>query len=180
MIDPVQKLIDTARGKPVIDPFRVTGVMVQYYFVCKRELWFESRDIEINRDNPDVAKGTSVDKTAYTEERRNIQLNMISIDLLQDGRVIEVKPSSIMPDPSRKQLTYYLWYLKHVHGVNKDGVLAHPDERKREEIVLTEKRETEIEEAIRGIHELVHFSSPPDAEEKPFCESCAYFDFCWV
>ncbi|MEA1932314.1 MAG: CRISPR-associated protein Cas4, partial [Euryarchaeota archaeon] len=39
--NPVDRLLATARGEPVDDPFRVTGVMMQYYFVCKRELWFE-------------------------------------------------------------------------------------------------------------------------------------------
>jgi len=44
--DPVGRLLATARGEPVDDPFRVTGVMMQYYHVCKRELWFESRNLE--------------------------------------------------------------------------------------------------------------------------------------
>jgi CRISPR-associated exonuclease Cas4 len=178
-MDPVEQLIKTARGTPVEEEFRVTGVMVQYYFVCKRELWFESRDIEINRDNPNIARGTTVDESAYSEQRRNMHIGMISIDLLQDGRVIEVKPSSIQPEPSRMQLCYYLWYLKQIVDEEKEGVLAHPAERKREKVVLTEQREDKIEEAIRGIHDIITKNAPPPAERKPFCDACAYHDFCW-
>jgi CRISPR-associated exonuclease Cas4 len=58
-------------------------------------------------------------------------------------------------------------------------VLAHPRERKREGVTLTAERETKVEEAIRGIHAIVTSDTPPPAEEKPFCESCAYHDFCW-
>jgi len=31
--------------------------MMQYYYVCERELWFESRNVEIDRENASVAEG---------------------------------------------------------------------------------------------------------------------------
>lgn len=178
-IDPVSRLIETARGTPIDDPFRVTGVMMQYYYVCTRELWFASRHLEIDRENPTVVRGTRVDDTAYGEKRRNLHLGMISIDLLDDGRVVEVKPSSALTEPARMQLSYYLWYLERVVGIEKGGVLAHPRERTREPIDLTEERIEKVENAIRGIHAVVSQETPPPAEEKPFCDSCAYHDFCW-
>jgi len=105
---------------------------------------------------------------------------MISLDLLQDGRVVEVKPSSSLTEPARMQLSYYLWYLDRVLGVEREGVLAHPTERKREEVTLTAERCEKVESAINGIHEIVTADSPLEATEKPYCESCAYHDFCWV
>lgn len=177
--NPVVRLLETARGNPVDDSFRVTGVMMQYYHVCKRELWFESRNLEIDRDNPTVVRGTRVDDTAYEENRQNLHLGMISLDLLEDGRVIEVKPSSTLTEPAEMQLSYYLWYLDRVAGIEKGGVLAHPRERKREPIELTDERIGAVEAAIVGIHDIVSQEAPPAAEEKPFCDSCAYHDFCW-
>ena len=177
--DPVDRLLATARGEPVDEPFRVTGVMMQYYHVCKRELWFESRNLEIDRENATVVRGTRVDDTAYSDKRQNLRLGMISLDLLDDGRVVEVKPSSALTEPAEMQLSYYLWYLNRVADVRRDGVLAHPRERRREEIELTENRSERVEAAIRGINEVISQPSPPPAEEKPFCDSCAYHDFCW-
>lgn len=177
--DPVTRLLETARGNPVDEPFRVTGVMMQYYHVCKRELWFESRNLEIDRENSTVVRGTRVDDTAYSENRRNLRLGMISLDVLENGRVLEVKPSSTLTEPARMQLSYYLWYLEHVADVERDGVLAHPRERKREPVELTKERTEKVESAIRGIYDVVTRESPPPAEEKPFCDSCAYHDFCW-
>jgi len=177
--DPVDRLLDTARGTPTGEPFRVTGVMMQYYHVCTRELWFVSRNLEIDRENPTVVRGTRVDETAYDEQRRNLSLGMISLDLLEDGRVIEVKPSSSLTEPAEMQLAYYLWYLDRVAGVETDGVLAHPREREREPITLTDERIEAVEAAIPGIYEVVTQETPPPAEEKPFCDSCAYHDFCW-
>ena len=80
--DPVEHLRQTVAGERDDDPFRVTGVMMQYYVVCERELWFASRHLEIDRENPSVVRGTRVDDTAYEEERENLSLGMVSLDLL--------------------------------------------------------------------------------------------------
>ena len=178
-VDPVDRLLATARGEPLEEPFRVTGVMMQYYHVCERELWFASRHLEIDRENANVVRGTQVDESAYADERQNLSLGMISLDLLQDGRVVEVKPSSTLEEPARMQLSYYLWYLEEIADISRNGVLAHPTERRREEVELTPERKAAVEEAIRSIHGIVTREEPPEASEKPFCSSCAYHDFCW-
>jgi CRISPR-associated exonuclease Cas4 len=178
--DPVDRLLATARDETTQREFRVTGVMMQYYHVCKRELWFYSRDIEIDRENPGIVRGTNVDESAYAGQRHHFSVDRtISVDLLDDGRVVEVKPSSALTEPARMQLLYYLWYLDRVAGVEKNGVLAHPTERKREPVELTSENAEAVEAAIRGIHDVITEDSPPAAEEKPFCDSCAYHDFCW-
>lgn len=178
--DPVEKLLRSERDEATTDEFRVTGVMMQYYEVCKRELWFASRHIEIDRENASVVRGTRVDDTAYDEKRRNVSINgTIAIDVLDDGRVMEVKPSSSLVEPAKLQLLYYLWYLDRIIGVEREGVLAHPTERRRESVELTTETRERVENAIRGIHDVVTEDSPPPATEKPFCESCAYHDFCW-
>lgn len=178
--DPVDLLLQTARDEASPEEFRVTGVMMQYYVVCERELWFYSRDIEIDRNNTAIVRGTHVDETAYSEQRRNVSIDgTIAIDVMDDGRVMEVKPSSALVEPARLQLLYYLWYLDRVVGVERTGVLAHPTERRRETVTLDEEAEQRVEDAIRGVYEVVSADSPPPATEKPVCESCAYHDFCW-
>jgi len=178
--DPVDAFLNGVRDESADPPFRVTGVMMQYYEVCERELWFESRNIEINRENPNVVRGTHVDDTAYDDKRRNLSIDgRIAPDMLDDGRIVEVKPSSSLVEPARLQLLYYLWYLDRVVGVEKEGVLAHPTERKREPVELTDEAVERVEDAIRGIYRIVQQESPPKATEKPYCDSCAYHDFCW-
>ncbi|QZA89827.1 CRISPR-associated protein Cas4 [Salinarchaeum sp. IM2453] len=179
-IDPVELLLESARSEAANASFHVTGVMMQYYEACERELWFESRNIEINRENPNVVRGTRVDDTAYGDQRQNLSIDgWIAPDMLDDGRIVEVKPSSSLIEPARLQLLYYLWYLDRVVGVKKDGVLAHPTERKRESVELNEEAIDKVESAIRGIYEIVRNDSPPSATEKSYCDSCAYHDFCW-
>jgi len=178
--DPVSMLLRSVETEAAVEEFRVTGVMMQYYAVCHRELWFESRDIEIDRDRASIVRGTNVDEQAYSDKRRSVSIDgTIVIDVLDDGTVMEVKPSSSMVEPARLQLLYYLWYLKHVVGVERDGVLAHPTERRRESVELTQEAEQRVEKALRGVYDVTNAETPPEAERKPFCDSCAYHDFCW-
>lgn len=178
--DPVQAFVDAARDPARELPFRLTGVMFQYYAVCERELWFLDRYVEIDRNTPEIVRGTTVDDRSYAEKRRQVKIDgVVAIDLLETGRIVEVKPSSTLVEPARLQLLYYLWYLDRVKDVRKEGVLAHPTERNREEVTLDESAQDEVESAIEGIYEIISADSPPPAEEKPVCGSCAYHDFCW-
>lgn len=176
----VDRLLEAERDPTSDETFHVTGIMMQYYVICERELWFQSRDIEIDRDNPGIVRGMDVDDRSYSDKRRQVRINgTIVIDVLSNGDVIEVKPSSKLTDGARLQLQYYLWYLDRVVGVEKEGVLAHPTERQRESVELTGEAVERVESAIRGIYEVVERDSPPSAERLPYCESCAYHDFCW-
>ncbi len=155
--------------------------MVQYYHVCRRELWFMSRGIDIDREATNIQRGTHVDETSYASRRRSYQIDgRLQLDMLDSGEVMEVKVSSTLEKPARMQLLYYLWYLEEVLDVERDGVLAYPRERKRESVTLDDEARGQIEKTIRGIIETVEKDSPPALEKKPYCDSCLYQDICWV
>lgn len=179
--DPVDQLLDNARNLDASPAsFRVTGEMMQFYAICKRELWFRSRDLTIDPENPGIVRGTHVDETSYEDRRRSIPIRRtITVDLLDDGTVVEVKPSSRVTRGARLQLLYYLWFLEEVLGEEREGVLAYPTERKRERVQLGAEERREVEDAIREIYEIVRSPEPPPAERKDVCSSCSYHDFCW-
>jgi CRISPR-associated exonuclease Cas4 len=160
---------------------RITGLMVQYYHVCKRELWFMSRGVDIDRETTNIQRGTHVDETSYQNSRSSFMIdNRIQLDVLDSGDVMEVKVSSTLEKPARMQLVFYLWYLREMHDVKKEGVLAYPTERKREQVSLTESMVEEIEETIDGILHILAREQPPELEKKPYCDSCLYQDLCWM
>lgn len=41
---------------------RVTGVMIYYYFVCKRKLWYFINEINMESDNENVMLGKLLDE----------------------------------------------------------------------------------------------------------------------
>lgn len=162
------------------DGFKVTGIAIQYAVICERELWFYLHGVDIDRDNSHIATGSSVDEHFYTDAETYVLDSMIAPDILEDGRIVEVKPTSNKTNGPKMQLSYYLWYLQEFYDLEKTGVLAYPTERKREEVILTEERANTVEELIDTVYEMYTASSPPEFEEKPVCGSCAYRDFCQV
>lgn len=155
--------------------------MVQYYHVCERELWFMSRGIDIDRETTNIQRGTQVDETSYQDARSSFLIdNRIQLDVLDSGDIMEVKVSSTLEEPARMQLLFYLWYLREVHDIEKDGVLAYPTERKRESVTLNATATAKVESTIEGILDVVSRCRPPPLEKKPYCNACLYQDLCWM
>lgn len=53
---------------------RITGVMVQYYFACRRELWFFSRGLNFDFDNDDMLIGRMIHGDAYQRDWKEVLL----------------------------------------------------------------------------------------------------------
>lgn len=51
---------------------KVTGVMVQYYVACKRELWFFANQINMNYDNEDIQMGRLLHEKTFSREKKSI------------------------------------------------------------------------------------------------------------
>lgn len=43
----------------------VTGIMVYYYYVCKRKLWYYLHEIRMESENQDVKLGKILDANSY-------------------------------------------------------------------------------------------------------------------
>jgi len=162
---------------------KITGVMVQYFIACKRELWFFSHRINLNVYNELIALGRLIHEKTYKREKKNILIDdTISIDFIKKGKellVFEIKKSSKLEEPVRYQLLYYLYYLKK-KGIHAIGYITYPKERKRERIVLTHQKENEIAKILKEIPKIVSLEHPPPPIKKGYCKSCSYYEFCWV
>lgn len=161
--------------------FKVTGICMQYLTVCKRELWLYMNGVDIDKNRPSIVEGTQVDKNTYKENKSTVVIDgMIAPDFLEDGTVVEVKPSSILEEASELQLLYYLWYLDHFKNFTTTGELAYPTERDRKKVSLTEENRERVVKAINDIYKVWNMDEPPELEKKDYCSSCAYQDICWL
>jgi len=162
---------------------KITGVMVQYYIACKRELWFFANHINMNYDNVYIELGRLVHERSFLQEKKNISIdNTISFDFIKKkGNIVvfEVKKSSKLEEPVRWQLYYYLWYLKQ-KGIEAEGILTYPKERKREKITLKKEIEEKFPEILKDIEKTVKEENPPKPKKKPYCKKCTYYELCWV
>ena len=159
----------------------ISGLMVKYYHTCHRELWFYANKLDVDRSNAGIAHGSHIDDSSYADGKKRVFIDgVIALDILEDGRIIEVKRSSRLEEPGIWQLKYYLWYLKNRKGIEVDGEMAYPRERKRETVVLSDSDERYIESILPEIQQIVGSETPPDAERIDICDVCAYHDLCWI
>ncbi len=163
---------------------RITGVMVQYYFSCHRELWFYSHGINMNFEDENIILGRLLHETAFKREKKNIIIHdTIAVDFAssRDGVVIfEIKKSRKLTKPAEYQLLYYLYYLKRMGVENAKGVLVYPKERIRKTVQLSAEQEEELDRILQHIETIVEMQSPPAIQKRPHCGGCSYFDFCRV
>lgn len=161
---------------------KVTGVMVYYYFICKRKLWFFSNNLNMESNSELVGIGKLVDETSYGRERKNILIDeSINIDFLKDWKIVhEVKKSRKMDEASKWQLKYYMWVLKNKGVEIEKGILDYPLLRKREEIFLSEDDEKKLEIVIEDIKKIISSKLPLDTLNKGVCKKCAYYEFCYI
>lgn len=160
---------------------KITGSMINYYFVCKRKLWFFLNDIQMEYQNEDVQLGKLIDEESYKREKKNILINeTISVDFLKDYHVIhEVKKSKSIEEASEWQLKYYIYYLKQ-QGLQIDkGVLDYPKLRIRKDVYLTKEDEDLFINIIREIEEIKDSKAPCKINKK-FCKKCAYYEMCYI
>lgn len=61
---------------------RITGVMIYYYFVCKRKLWYFTNEINMETENENVMLGKLLDENSYKKDDKQINIdNVINLIL---------------------------------------------------------------------------------------------------
>lgn len=158
----------------------ITGVMIDYYFICKRKLWLFSNYITLEQENENVLLGKLIDENSYSCEKKHILIDgTINIDFIKNWEVIhEVKKTESMEEANIWQLKYYLYFLKK-RGINiKKGILDYPKLKKRKEIFLESGDEQNIEQMIENIEKIIFREEIPKFEKTKICKKCAYYDYC--
>ncbi len=160
----------------------ITGVMVYYYFVCKRKLWYFNKGINMEANSELVGIGKLIDENSYGREKKNILIDeTINIDFLKDWKIIhEVKKSKKIDIASKWQLKYYIWVLRNKGVDIEKGILDYPTLKKREEIFLIKEEEHELLEVIDDIQNIISMNLPPEIINKKICKKCAYYELCFV
>ena len=135
-----------------------TGVMIYYYKVCLRKLWYFYHEINMEQENENVQIGKILDEETYKRDEKHINIdNVINIDFIRSqGTLHEIKKSKKIEEASILQLKYYLYYL------NKRGVsgikarIDYPLLKKTMEVELSEADKNEIDQILDTIKKIVN------------------------
>lgn len=159
----------------------ITGTLVWYYFVCKREVWLMSRGITPDEEDQALEIGRAVHEIFYRDVLKEVSLEGMKIDIYKrrERVVCEVKTSSRYLQAARFQLLYYLYRLKE-YGVNSTGQILIPMEKRKIPVRLDEESERTLLKVFEDIRAIAQLELPPQPSRTPYCRRCAYRDFCWA
>lgn len=157
-----------------------TGVQVNYYFVCHRELWLFSHGIQMEHTSDRVKMGRVVHEQAYQRRKKELDIDgKIMLDWREDGVIHEVKLTDKMEDAHEMQLVYYLYYLKLKGVEGLRGQIDYPRLRQTKTIELDERNQLKIERALADMERIVTLGHAPEVEYMKICRSCSYAELCW-
>lgn len=156
----------------------ISGLHVQYFFICHRKLWLYSKNLGFETDHEKVIDGSLLHERAYKNaNRKELMVDQsFKVDVIDGDYVREVKLSSKMTEADKYQLLFYLYQLKK-RGLNKKGLVSYTKEKRTEEIILTEDDERKLDDIEKAIERILHSEQIPKRVKKPYCRQCAYYDF---
>ncbi|MCS7231893.1 MAG: CRISPR-associated protein Cas4 [Elusimicrobiota bacterium] len=162
----------------------ITGTLVWYYYICKREVWLMSHYIVPNQADERILLGKIISENSYGREKREIRIKNLVLDIISTKNeniiVAEVKKSSRYIKSATMQVKFYIWQLKQLGIKNIIGELRIPKEKKKIEIYLTPKDEIELKKVLEDIKNIILRPQPELPREQKYCRLCGYNEFCWI
>ncbi|MEG0122197.1 CRISPR-associated protein Cas4 [Enterococcus sp.] len=161
---------------------KITGNIINYYFVCPRKLWLFSQGLQYEEENENVQLGKLLDTSSYKGKRKQVMLDgTINIDFLEKWEILhEVKKSRAIEPAAIWQLRYYLYYLQKKDIPVKKGYLDYPKLKERIEVTLEQDDIIELEKILQHIQEIIVQPQPPEIVKKKICSKCAYYEYCFI
>jgi CRISPR-associated exonuclease Cas4 len=159
---------------------KFTGLEVNYYFICKKKLWWFHNGIQMEHESDRVKMGKVIHENSYGRKQKEISIdNKITLDWQEDGVIHEVKLSDKMEQAHEFQLLYYLYYLKQKGVENLTGQIDYPKLKQTQKVELTAEKEAELEKILLEMDEIIESEIAPQVEFMKICQSCSYAELCW-
>lgn len=160
---------------------KATGVEINYYFICKRKLWYFTHGINMEHNSTRVEIGKEVHEESFKRNKKEIMIdNLICLDFIDKELIInETKLTKAMTEATSYQILYYIYYLekKGIEGVT--GVIHYPKSKRREIIELTDEDRKVLDTVIKAIYVIKFQKNPPPLEKGRKCKKCSYYELCY-
>lgn len=165
---------------------KITGTHINYYFHCKRHLWFFMHHIFMEQTSETVAVGKFISESTYERERHELHFEEEEYEYVLDffdkqtNTIHEIKKTDKMEELHFWQVKFYIMRLKNLGFENVTGIINYPKLKKIVKVTLSDDDEKKLLIAIEEIKTLKLKDNPPPVIRKPFCRKCSYFELCYV
>jgi CRISPR-associated exonuclease Cas4 len=160
----------------------ISGIMIYYYFICQRKLWYFLNEINMEQNSELVSIGKIIDETTYSREKKGILIdNTINVDFIRNGAVLhEIKKTKSIEEAGIWQIKYYMYYLEKRGVKSVQAQIDYPLIRKTKKIYLDDNDREILENIEKNIKDIKRQEKPPHVINKKMCKNCAYYDLCYV
>lgn len=160
----------------------ITGIMIYYYFICQRKLWYFCNNINMEQNSELVKIGKLLDECSYNKEKKGILIDdTINIDFIKNKTVLhEIKKTKSIEDAGIWQIKYYIYYLEKKGIKDIKAQIDFPLLRETKEVVLDDEDRNILENVIKNIEEIIQNDKPPKVTNSKICKKCSYYDLCYV
>lgn len=160
----------------------ITGMMVYYYFVWKKKLWYFANQIQMEQNSELVEIGKIIDETSYKNQEKHILIdNTINIDFIKNNVILhEVKKTKSIEEASIWQVKYYMYYLEQKGVENIKAKIDFPLIKETKDVVLNYEDRQALQNIITNIREIINSKNPMDVIQDKKCKKCAYYDLCYI
>ena len=160
----------------------ITGIMMYYYFVCKKKLWYFANQIQMEQNSELVEIGKIIDETSYENQEKHILIdNTINIDFIKNGAILhEVKKTKSIEEASIWQVKYYMYYLEQKGVENVKAKIDFPLIKETKDILLNNEDRQALQNVIENIKKIINSNIPIDVIQNKKCKKCAYYDLCYI
>ena len=131
----------------------ITGMMVYYYFVCKKKLWYFVNQIQMEQNSELVEIGKIIDETSYKNQEKHILIdNTINIDFIKNNVILnEVKKTKSIEEASIWQVKYYMYYLEQKGVENIKAKIDFPLIKETKDVLLNYEDRQALQNIITNI-----------------------------
>jgi len=170
----------------------ITGVQIEYYFHCKRQLWLFAHNIQMERENENVSIGKVISENTYKREKHEVEITDeiekigVKIDFIDTRNKVvhEIKKTDSFEEAHKWQLLYYMYVLRQ-RGVEVcKGIIDYPKQRKITEVTLNDDTEKNLMDIIKSVNDVCGSDEPLKVEEtgvkKNVCRKCSYYELCYA
>ena len=160
----------------------ISGIMIYYYFICQRKLWYFLNEINMEQNSELVSIGKIIDETTYSREKKGILIdNTINVDFIRNGAVLhEIKKTKSIEEAGIWQIKYYMYYLEKRGVKSVQAQIDYPLIRETKKIYLDDNDREILENIEKNIKDIKRQEKPPHVINKKMCKNCAYYDLCYV
>ncbi|TZE81608.1 CRISPR-associated protein Cas4 [Calorimonas adulescens] len=160
---------------------KITGVKINYFFYCKRQLWFFTHHINMESNSIDVEIGKEVHEEYFNRNKKEIAIDeIIAVDFVDNNGIIhETKKGKKLDRGDKYQILYYIYYLQNKGVKNSKAVVHFPLYNKKEELELQDNDIRVLKNAFKEITEIEKSDKPIEVQKMSKCNRCSYYELCF-